>query len=104
MKLLHVGRRSSRVNMFLCGVWLQRLQQTYLIWPFCLENQDDMLDNTSPDKKKNSFSAEELDDDELNRMEDCKPVCLYLKPGFFVTLAPLAADCVTKEAAEHQLF
>lgn len=31
-----------------------------------------MLDDTNP--KKNSFSAEELDDEELCGMEDCKPV------------------------------
>ncbi|KAM3591031.1 uncharacterized protein V6R79_020876 [Siganus canaliculatus] len=46
MKLLHVGRRSSK---------------------------EDMLDDTSHQKKKGSFSAEELDDDELNRMDHCKP-------------------------------
>lgn len=33
-----------------------------------------MWDNNSHDKKKSSFSAEELDYDEFNRMEDCKPV------------------------------
>lgn len=88
MKLLHVGRRSSRVNMFLCGVWLQ--PQICFILTFLFENQDDMLDNTTPDKKKNSFSAEELDDDELNRMEDWKPVCLS-GTRIFGALAPLAA-------------
>ncbi|XP_040887046.1 uncharacterized protein si:cabz01007807.1 isoform X2 [Toxotes jaculatrix] len=46
MKLLHVGRRSPK---------------------------EEMLDDTCPQKKKGSFSAEELDDDELNGMEDCKP-------------------------------
>lgn len=63
---------------------------------FLFENQDDVLDNTSPDKKKNSCSAEELDEDELNRMEDCKPVCVCLKPGLFVALAPLAAGVVVE--------
>ncbi|KAM9335534.1 uncharacterized protein ABDE67_020523 [Symphorus nematophorus] len=41
-KPLHMGRRSSK---------------------------EDMLDDTSPQKKKSSFSAEELDDDELNRIQ-----------------------------------
>ncbi|CAK6975552.1 uncharacterized protein si:cabz01007807.1 isoform X1 [Scomber scombrus] len=50
LKLLHMGRRSSK---------------------------EDMLDDTNPKKvtspKKGSFSAEELDDEELYWMEDCKP-------------------------------
>lgn len=33
-----------------------------------------MLDEASLQKKKSSFSAEELDDEDLNWMEDCKPV------------------------------
>ncbi|XP_041820788.1 uncharacterized protein si:cabz01007807.1 isoform X5 [Chelmon rostratus] len=45
MKLLHVGRRRSK---------------------------EDMLDYTSPQKKKSSFSADELHDDDLNGMEDFK--------------------------------
>ncbi|XP_044040782.1 uncharacterized protein si:cabz01007807.1 isoform X3 [Siniperca chuatsi] len=45
MKLLHMDRRSSK---------------------------DDMLDYNSPQKKKGSFSAEELDDEDLNGVEDCK--------------------------------
>ncbi|XP_023271108.1 uncharacterized protein LOC111661687 isoform X2 [Seriola lalandi dorsalis] len=45
MKLLHTGRRSSK---------------------------EDMPDHTRPQKKKSSFSAEELDDEELNWMMDCK--------------------------------
>ncbi|XP_071315569.1 uncharacterized protein [Trachinotus anak] len=44
-KLPHVGRRSSK---------------------------EDMLDDTRAQKKKSSFSAEELDDDELNGIEDSK--------------------------------
>ncbi|XP_070711298.1 uncharacterized protein, partial [Pempheris klunzingeri] len=46
MKLLHMVRRSSK---------------------------EDMLDDSSLQKKKSSFSAEELDLGELNGMEDCKP-------------------------------
>ncbi|TKS93140.1 Apolipoprotein L domain-containing protein 1 [Collichthys lucidus] len=45
-KLLHVGRRSSK---------------------------EDMLDESSSQKKKSSFSADELDDGKLNGVEDCKP-------------------------------
>ncbi|XP_039996541.1 uncharacterized protein si:cabz01007807.1 isoform X2 [Xiphias gladius] len=45
MKLLHMGRRSSK---------------------------EDRLDDSSSQKKKSSFSEEELDDEELNWMEDCK--------------------------------
>ncbi|XP_074555468.1 uncharacterized protein LOC141811343 isoform X2 [Halichoeres trimaculatus] len=45
MKLLHAVRRSSK---------------------------EDMLDDISPQKKKNSFSAEELDEDELNGMDKVK--------------------------------
>ncbi|XP_070785888.1 uncharacterized protein [Enoplosus armatus] len=46
MKLLHVGRGSSK---------------------------DDIQNFNNTQKKKSSFSAEELDDEELNEMEDCKP-------------------------------
>ncbi|KAI3376244.1 hypothetical protein L3Q82_016753, partial [Scortum barcoo] len=46
MKLLHMGRRSPK---------------------------EDMQDYGTFQKKKGSFSAEELDDEDLNRMEDCKP-------------------------------
>ncbi|XP_018543408.1 uncharacterized protein LOC108890856 isoform X2 [Lates calcarifer] len=45
MKLLRVGRRSSK---------------------------EDMLDDTNPQRKKSSFSAEELDDEELTGIEDLK--------------------------------
>ncbi|TKS93190.1 Apolipoprotein L domain-containing protein 1 [Collichthys lucidus] len=45
-KSLHVGRRSSK---------------------------EDMLDESSSQKKKSSFSADELDDGKLNGVEDCKP-------------------------------
>lgn len=42
-----------------------------------------MLGDASLQKKKSSFSAEELDDEDLNGMEDYKPVLLlYLKPVF----------------------
>lgn len=42
-----------------------------------------MLPHTSSAKKKSSFSAEELDDDELNRVEDCKPVCVWIWNQYF---------------------
>lgn len=44
--------------------------------------QEDMLDDISLQKKKSSFSAEELDYEDVNVMEDWKPVFLYLKPVF----------------------
>lgn len=33
-----------------------------------------MLDDTNPQRKKSSFSAEELDDEELTGIEDLKQV------------------------------
>lgn len=50
MKMQHVGRRSSK---------------------------EGMLGDPSLQKKKSSFSAEELDDDELNWMGDSKPVYMF---------------------------
>lgn len=38
-------------------------------------HKEDMLDE-GMSGKKSSFSAEELDDEELGRMEDCRPVCV----------------------------
>lgn len=35
-----------------------------------------MLDETSSQKKKSSFSADELDNGKLNGVEDCNPVIL----------------------------
>lgn len=40
----------------------------------CFYKEDMLGEGTSA--KKSSFSAEELDDEELSRMEDCRPVRL----------------------------
>ncbi|XP_008303407.1 uncharacterized protein LOC103375002 isoform X2 [Stegastes partitus] len=43
-------------------------------------SKESMLDDASPQKKKSSFSADELDNEELNTMEDCKPKFKHKAP------------------------
>ncbi|XP_072232300.1 uncharacterized protein [Leuresthes tenuis] len=64
-KLLHAGRRSSK---------------------------EGMLDSTITHRKKSSFSAEELDEPDLNKMEDCKPKKVKHKAPPPVPRKPAAAS------------
>ena len=48
-----------------------------------------MLDDTSPQKKKSSFSAEELDDDELDWKQVCKLIFFVSETSIFVPMVPV---------------
>lgn len=87
MKGLPGNRWSSKVRSFFffnfCSVLLT-----------VSSSKEDMLDGGSWEKK-NSFSAEEVDED-LSKMEDCRPVWFRMNP-----LTEIKSDFYSREKKKH---